>query len=109
MIYYKKHQRVYAEKTSTVVAMCDEALIGKKIKSKATAAVLDLVTYANFYKGELLTPTQARAIFKTLKEERENLSLNLVGTETLSAAKTVIDVSTAKKIGKIPHLQVYWM
>lgn len=104
LICYNKHERVSGEKISTVIAMCDEDLIGKKLKGKN--AVLDLVTYASFYKGELIESDEAAKIVKSFFSQ-PNVSFNLVGKHTLAALKGVVNVSKAKKIGAVPHLQVY--
>ena len=104
MIYYKKNTRQYPEKTSVIVAMCDENLIGKKIVDKKT--VLNLSVYSGFYKGELINAKQATEIIRQLHGE-ENTSFNLVGKETLAAASQAISITAAKKIKNVPHLQVY--
>ncbi len=104
MIYYKKNTRQYPEKTSVIVAMCDENLVGKKLVDKKT--VLDLSTYAGFYKGELISAKQATEIIKQLRGE-ENTSFNLVGKETLAAASQVFSITAARKIKSVPHLQIY--
>ncbi len=108
MIYYKVHKRVYADRVSIVVAACDERLLGKKLKSKN--GVLDLAAYASFYKGEHATVPEASAVLSKFLEQQkggQNISFNLVGSETLGVAANFLDVSKAKKIASVPHLQVY--
>ncbi len=106
MIYYKKHQRIYEERTSIVIAMCDADLIGKKLKGKR--GFLDLETYASFYKGELLTLQQAREVLSDfIRGKKTGVSFNLVGKKCISTAGEFVDVSNARNIGKIPHLQIY--
>lgn len=106
MIYFKKHQRVYGNRTSTIVAMCDADLIGKKLKSGN--AVLDLATYAGFYKGEAISVEQAGKILsENVGKAGGGVSFNLVGKQVMAAAAKFANVSRAKKFGAVPHLQVY--
>src|SRR3989338_5684505 len=105
MIYFKKHQRIYDDHTSVVIAMADVVLIGKKLKSN-NGAVLDLGTYAGFYKGEEISEKQAAEILAGYFANRDGVSFNLVGSECMKAASKCVDVSKAKKFGKVPHLQI---
>lgn len=105
MVYFKKHQRVYDSHTSTVIAMADANLIGKKLKRGE--AVLDLATYAGFYKGEEVSEKKAGEILAEHFANRDGVSFNLVGSHCIKAASKFVDVSKAKKFGKVPHLQIY--
>ncbi len=106
MIYFKKHQRVYQDGVSTIVAMCDEELIGKKLKGKNS--VLDLAAYANFYKGDLISSEKALEIFSGFfASGGGRVSFNLVGKKVIKVASKFIDVSKASKFKSVPHLQVY--
>ncbi len=106
MIYFKKHQRVYGDHTSTVIAMADVDLIGKKLKS-SNGAVLDLVMYGGFYKGDEITEKKAGEILADYFANRSGVSFNLVGSQCIKAAGKFVDVSKAKKFGKTPHIQIY--
>ena len=104
IIYFKKHERIYGERKTTVIAMCDVGLIGKKYSGKN--GVLDLATYAGFYKGEEITLDKAKHLFDQYLLI-PGVSFNLVGVKTIEAAGKFLNVSKAKKIATIPHLQVY--
>ncbi len=106
MIYFKKHQRTYGARVAVVIAMCDADLIGKKLKS-GNGALLDLATYGGFYRGEEVSEKKAGEILAAYFANREGVSFNLVGSECMKAASKYIDVSKAKKFGKVPHLQIY--
>ncbi len=107
MICYKKHQRIYTERTSTVIAMCDENLIGKKLKGKNT--VLDLGLYGNFYNGEKIPVKKAEEILDAMLKlsKSESVSFNLVGKDTVKVAGKFVDATKAHKFGAVPHLQIY--
>ncbi|MFH1247021.1 MAG: DUF424 family protein [Candidatus Micrarchaeota archaeon] len=106
MIYFKKHSRVYQSRVSTVIAMADCDLIGKKLKSGE--ACLDLAAYGDFYKGDEVSEKKAGEIFKEhFSANPRGVSFNLVGQQVMKAASKFVDVSKAKKFGKVPHLQVY--
>ncbi|MBI5229187.1 DUF424 family protein [Candidatus Micrarchaeota archaeon] len=100
-MYAKVHERMSAGRVVSVVAVCDQELVGKVLKQGSIA--LDLKTYKNFYCGELVEEQQAIELIK------EADSLNLVGEKALKAvAKAIgVDVKAAKKISGVPHLQVY--
>ena len=108
MIFYKWHQRQFQNRTRAIIAMCDENLIGKKLSGKN--CFLDLDTYRSFYIGEKVSLQQAHDLVKEYflrGQHSEGVSFNLVGKEALAAVKQWVDVSKAKKIAGVPHLQVY--
>ena len=84
MIYLKLHE---AEE-KLMVAMCDEALLGKILEEGDL--VIDLKAYSDFYKGELLSPAEAR--FKV--DSSRIYSSNIVGDESVKAA---IDLGLVEK------------
>ncbi len=83
--------------------MCDADLIGKKLTGRN--ATLDLSLYASFYAGEKVTVQKASEIISHCLQE--GASINLVGENTLKAACEFVDISKARRIGSVPHLQVY--
>ena len=84
MIYLKLHE---AEE-KLMVAMCDEGLIGKILEEGDL--VIDLKAYSDFYKGELLSPAEAR--FRV--DSSKVYSSNVVGEESVKAA---IDLELIEK------------
>ncbi len=85
----------------TVLAVCDDGLFGKVYKGKRGR--LDLVLYQSFYQGDLVSFEEAVVLLKTAE------SINLVGRDSIKAAQAAFEVSrtAVKKIGGIPHLQLY--
>ena len=84
MIYLKLHE---AEE-KLMVAMCDESLIGKILEEGDL--VIDLKAYSDFYKGELLSPAEARIRVDSSRV----YSSNIVGDESIKAA---IDLGLVEK------------
>ena len=84
LIYLKLHE---AEE-KLMVAMCDEDLIGKILEEGDL--VIDLKAYSDFYKGELLSPAEAR--FRV--DSSKVYSSNVVGEESVKAA---IDLELIEK------------
>jgi hypothetical protein len=94
------YMKVHQSPTGKVVAVCDSELLGKKLSDGVR--FLDLEAYASFYKGELVSDETA------VGELAGAENLNLVGEKALAAAKKAgIDVRSAIRIGKVPHLQAY--
>ena len=92
-----------AEVERTTLAVCDEDLLGKVFEEGD--AILDLKTYRSFYDGESVTEAEAIELIKAAK------SMNIVGKKSIAAARKAIGVSekSVKKIGEVPHLQVYYI
>ncbi|MBI4406782.1 DUF424 family protein [Candidatus Micrarchaeota archaeon] len=106
MIYYKKHQRVYQDRVSVVIAMCDTDVIGKKLKKGKV--FLDLDAYSSFYKGEMISRQEAKRVLQEFfQEKKAGVSFNLVGEQCVEAASGIIDTSKARSVAGVPHLQVY--
>lgn len=106
MLYYKRHERQLPNRTAVIIALCDEDLVGKKLRGKNT--FLDLDAYRSFYIGNKLSLQQARELIADFFQSgSEEVSFNLVGKESLAAVEGFVDVSKARKIQGVPHLQVY--
>lgn len=93
--------KVHSHDESTIVALCDRAHLGKVFREGEI--ILDLKTYSSFYKGELATEESAKNALKDAD------SLNLVGKKSVGIAKKLGLISEAdvRKIGGVPHVQVY--
>ena len=105
-IYFKKHERRHANSVSTIIAMADAELLGKKLTGKN--GTLNLITFRSFYEGQKLTPDEAGEVFADyLASGDSHTSFNLVGKETLTTAAKYVNTTAAKKIGSVPHLQIY--
>ncbi len=86
---------------SPVLALCDSELLGKVFESGDL--VLDLKKYRAFYDGE-------KASEKTVVESLAGAAnVNAVGERSVALACKALGVSKAgvRKIGGVPHLQVY--
>lgn len=95
-MYLKTHPSPYGE----IVALCDIELIGKVLSSGK--ARLDLSAYAPFYLGRKVGEKEAVAALASAQ------NANIVGKRALAAAKKAgFQVSRAKSIGGVPHLQIY--
>lgn len=95
------HERKRTGVTGTVLAVCDEELLGKVFTQGE--AVLDLKSYRQFYEGSVVSEIQAIEMLKNA----ENASI--VGERSVEIAQKALGLSKshAKKIGGVPHLQVY--
>lgn len=100
-MFLKIHERSLKGITRTVVAACDEDVLGKVHKSGEV--VLDLKTYRDFYEGEKVSEKQLQNVLQGA------INVNLVGKKTIQAASVVLPLSLkdARKIGGIPHIQFY--
>jgi len=97
-MYLKTHPSPDGE----IVALCDIDLIGKVLTSGK--ARLDLSAYAPFYLGKKVEEKEAVAALASAQ------NANIVGKRALAAAKKAgFQVSHAKNIGGVPHLQIYRM
>ncbi len=99
MIYFKS----YNTEKGHIVAMCDEELIGKVLEEGPL--VIDIKTYANFYKGELLDEKAAANKLSSM----EIYSANIVGEEAVRIikGKEAINDSDIKKIKGVPFVHLY--
>ena len=92
--------KVHSTPKGTVVALCDKELLGKVLSQGE--ARLDLQRHAGFYKGELVSEKQA------VKALAESENANIVGEKSIAAAaKAGFDISSARLVGNIAHLQAY--
>lgn len=100
-IITKTHTRAFGALKSTVVAMCDYDLLGKVFTQGE--AVLDLKDYRSFYEGIVVSEERAMEIVK----DAENASI--VGERSVAIAQKALGFKRghAKKIGGVPHLQIY--
>ena len=83
MLYFKKHETDKGD----MLALCDEELLGKVHKDDS-GTILDLVMYADFYKGELLEYDAA----KQAVIESQLYTANIVGED---GVKLVIELGIA--------------
>jgi hypothetical protein len=99
MIFLKKHSGEHG----VILAMCDEELIGKVLKSGSI--YLDLAKYASFYKGDLLSEKEAA----DLVDSEEFSSANVIGKRSVEImiSKGIVDKSDVKRVEKVPFVQVY--
>lgn len=95
--YYKIHQ-VGAD---VILAVADKSALGKKYEGNGR--VLDLVSFANFYQGELANSDKIKELFDNCT------CANLVGANVcklaiehnLANSKYIVD------IGGVSHIQLY--
>lgn len=99
MIFLKKHPTDHG----CILAMCDEELLGKVIKSGKLQ--IDLERYASFYKGELVREEKAGGMFS--KDEIH--SANIVGERSVNILieKGIVEKGSVKKAGKVPFVHIY--
>ncbi len=92
--------KVHSTPKGTVVALCDKELLGKVFSQGS--AKLDLEKHAGFYRGGLVNEKQA------VKLLAESENANIVGEKSIEAAKKAgFDISSARLVGGIAHLQAY--
>jgi hypothetical protein len=99
LIYLKLH---HTEK-GTIIAMCDENLIGKVLKDKELE--IDLNKYSVFYKGDLVNKEKAASMIKV----SSFFSANIVGKESVDVFENSFefDKGSVRKIGDVPFLHVF--
>src|SRR3989338_3430715 len=105
MVWMKIHSNRQDGIERQIFAMCDDNLLGQKFEEGE--AVIDLKVYESFYKGEHVSAEEA--LEYATDYSRRFCNYNLVGKESISiVAKIVkIDEPNVKKIGGIPHLQIF--
>ncbi|MFH1443752.1 MAG: DUF424 family protein [Candidatus Micrarchaeota archaeon] len=86
-----------------VVAICDKELLGKVFEEGEL--VLDLQKYRSFYEGESVTVAEVGKMVEGAG------NINLVGKKAIAAASKNIEIDKrmVRKIGGVPHLQIYRM
>ncbi len=99
MIYIKS----YSTEKGHVIAMCDEELIGKVLEEGAL--LIDLKTYAGFYKGELVDKRTAAEKLKDLRI----YSANIIGKEAVDVIKegALVGDADVRKVNGVPFVQIY--
>ncbi|HVA82663.1 MAG TPA: DUF424 family protein [Candidatus Aquilonibacter sp.] len=99
MIYFKIHKTDKGD----MIAMCDEDLLGKEFSEGKI--VLDLKTYSDFYKGELMSKKQ---ILSAL-DVAAIYSANVVGKESVEVVeeKGIVEEGTVKMVEDVPFVQIY--
>ncbi|MDE1762374.1 MAG: DUF424 family protein [Candidatus Micrarchaeota archaeon] len=101
MIYFKVHK---AEK-GDLIAMCDEELLGKVLTEGKME--LDLKTYAEFYKGDLLSEEKAKAsiVIDTI------YSANVVGKQSVKVMmdKGLVGEADVRMVADVPFVQLFTM
>ncbi len=101
----KVHRKIIMEgdrqDVREIVAICDAELLGKVFEEGEM--VLDLDKYRSFYDGERV---DEKGVAKMLEGAG---NINLVGKKTIAAASKSLNINekNVKKIGGVPHLQIY--
>ena len=98
MIYLKQ----YSTPNGTILAMCDEELIGRTLKGEGTE--LDLDKYSGFYKGELVDEAKAREMI-----DEDLYSANVVGERSMLIVvdKGLVKKDEIKAISNVPFVQIF--
>jgi hypothetical protein len=101
MIYFKS----YLTEHGSVVAMCDEELMGRVLRSGKL--VLDLERYASFYKGELLAEAEAAG---RISSERI-YSANIVGERSVGIMVKfgLVAPDDVRLVENVPFVQLFAM
>ncbi|MDE1854726.1 MAG: DUF424 family protein [Candidatus Micrarchaeota archaeon] len=99
MIFLKKH----AAEQGTILAMCDEELLGKVLSQGKLC--IDLEKYADFYRGELISEQRASGMV----DDEEIYSANVVGERSVAVMmnKGLVGKGEVKKVGKVPFVQIF--
>ncbi len=95
-MYVKKHASTTGR---TVIAVCDEDLLGKTIIGKD----IQITVSEHFYKGEQKTADELKAILQI------ETDFNLIGTETIQVglALGIITKEHILMIDTVPHAIVF--
>ncbi|MGC8623434.1 MAG: DUF424 domain-containing protein [Candidatus Micrarchaeia archaeon] len=99
MLYIK----TYTTEKGSMLAMCDEKLIGKVIEEGDI--VIDLDSYADFYKGDLVDVELAKERINKLKIH----TANIIGDESVGI---LIEEGIVKKgdvgvVAGVPYVHIY--
>ncbi|MGC8648686.1 MAG: DUF424 family protein [Candidatus Micrarchaeia archaeon] len=99
MLFIKVHEI----ENSTIVAMCDEALINKILENNDI--FIDINTYSSFYKGELVKEDKALEIIYKLNIN----SANIIGKESINVAlkANLIKKENIRFVNEIPYAQSF--
>ena len=93
--------KFHVKGSRTVVAICDEDLIGKKIENKKIC----IEVTEKFYKGEKKSEKEVAKILE------EATNINIIGKKSIKFAlkQGAIQKESIIKIKNIPHVQIYGM
>lgn len=91
--------KIHTSNDRTIIAICDEDLIGKKFSQKNL--ILDITE--RFYKGEIMSDERVSELMKS------GTNLNIVGKKSINLAikNEIIEPANIIKIDNIPHAQVF--
>jgi uncharacterized protein len=100
MIYLKIHITPEGE----IIAMCDSELLGKKFKEGKLE--LDLSTYSEFYKGDLVEDDEASDY---IKNSRSFYTANIVGEKSVAIflRKGLVSRKEVRKVKEVPYVHIY--
>jgi hypothetical protein len=100
MIYFKGHET----DKGTIIAMCDEELLGRVLKEGKRE--LDLEKYSGFYNEELITEQEAKSRIKD-----DLYTANVVGKRSVQIfiEKGLAQKSDVMTIQKVPFIQIFKM
>lgn len=98
-MYVKIHTSGYDKGSGAVIAVCDEDLIGKTLKTEK----IELKVSEQFYKGDTKTEDEVITI---LKEAR---NINLLGKKAVAAGikAGIIEKEKVLLIQGVPHAQAF--
>ena len=94
--------KIHELKEGSILALCDEELLGKRYKEGET--VIDLERYSSFYDGETISEDSDK-LEEVIKRAA---SINAVGKRAIDALDRIgYETKNHKKVEGIPHLQVF--
>ena len=95
--------RIYETENGSMIAMCDEELIGKVYREANVE--LDLDRYADFYRGKLLDEERARGMIAA----EELYTANIVGDDSvgLFLKQGLVSKSDIKRVQGVPFVHIY--
>jgi len=93
--------RVHRNGAETVVALCDDGLIGKILTDGKIH--IDLQRFGSFYNDRKVEKQTA------LEALKEATSVNAVGEEAVAAVKSAFGVNEEAiiRVAGVPHIQIY--
>lgn len=100
MIYFKVHNTPEGD----IIAMCDSELLGKIFKQGKLE--LDLETYSDFYKGDLVEDDEAS---EYVKKGMPFYTANIVGTRSVGIfmKKGLLSRKDIRKVKSVPYVHLY--
>jgi hypothetical protein len=100
-LYLKIHRVMMYGIEETIVTLCDEELVGKKLRKQGFSIWIN----PRFYKGRKVSQREA------MRELRKATIANVVGERAVKVAIEVglIDPDKVMRIGKVPHAQMVMM